>query len=155
MNDPKAPSDWFKVDEVDALVELALNLHWSGNHAADELWETPDSELSVSSPGILMHSCRSKRAKLFGNASDLHRCFRRVCDSTCQDLFRQIKARHTNPIVRHAVVNVETIWSAKIVAPVDARWENNIGNGPIALLGKQRRQHRLNRTITDQSRMLL
>ena len=24
---------------IDALKELALNLHWSWNHAADELWE--------------------------------------------------------------------------------------------------------------------
>jgi hypothetical protein len=45
LNDPKAPIDWFKVDGVDALVELALNLHWSWNHAADELWEALDKEL--------------------------------------------------------------------------------------------------------------
>ena len=45
MNDPKAPSDWFKVDGVDALVELALNLHWPWNHAADELWKALDKDL--------------------------------------------------------------------------------------------------------------
>ena len=39
MNDPKAPSDWFKVDGVDELFELALN------HAADELWEALDKDL--------------------------------------------------------------------------------------------------------------
>ena len=32
-------------DGVDALTELALNLHWSWNHAADELWEGLDKEL--------------------------------------------------------------------------------------------------------------
>ena len=42
MNDPRAPSNWFKVNGVDALVELALNLHWSWNHAADELWKALD-----------------------------------------------------------------------------------------------------------------
>ena len=45
MNDPKAPSDWLKVDGIDALVELALNPHWSWNHAADGLWEGLDKEL--------------------------------------------------------------------------------------------------------------
>jgi starch phosphorylase len=30
---------------VDALAELALNLHWSWNHAADELWRSLDAEL--------------------------------------------------------------------------------------------------------------
>jgi starch phosphorylase len=28
---------------MDSLKELALNLHWSWNHAADELWEALDS----------------------------------------------------------------------------------------------------------------
>jgi glycogen phosphorylase len=37
LNDPKAPSDWLKIDGIDELVELALNLHWSWNHAADEV----------------------------------------------------------------------------------------------------------------------
>jgi hypothetical protein len=32
LSDPKAPFDSFKIDGVDALVELALNLHWSWNH---------------------------------------------------------------------------------------------------------------------------
>jgi hypothetical protein len=44
LNDPKAASDWFKVDGVDELVELALNLHWSWNHAADKLWEALDTK---------------------------------------------------------------------------------------------------------------
>jgi starch phosphorylase len=50
LSDPKAPSDWLKVDGVDALVELALNLHWSWNHAADELWEGLDKELWAPTP---------------------------------------------------------------------------------------------------------
>jgi starch phosphorylase len=47
LNDPKALSNWFKVDGIDALIELALNLHWSWNHAADELWKALDKELWV------------------------------------------------------------------------------------------------------------
>src|SRR6266487_4311796 len=33
------------VDAFDALAELALNLRWSWNHAADELWGRLDPEL--------------------------------------------------------------------------------------------------------------
>jgi hypothetical protein len=61
----------------------------------------------------------------------------------------QHAARDTNPAVRHPVVDVETVWSSKIVAPIDARGDNNIGNGSIAFLWKHRRQHRLNRAITN------
>ena len=58
MNDPKAPSDWFKVDGVDALVELALNLHWSWNHAADELWEELDKGLwaTTQNPWVILRT---------------------------------------------------------------------------------------------------
>lgn len=45
MSDPNAVTVWSKSEGVDALAELALNLHWSWNHAADELWERLDPEL--------------------------------------------------------------------------------------------------------------
>jgi starch phosphorylase len=45
VSDPKAVTIWSKVEGVDALAELALNLHWSWNHATDELWEHLDAEL--------------------------------------------------------------------------------------------------------------
>src|ERR1035438_2803547 len=45
LNDPKTPTDWLKIDGIDGLIELALNLHWSWNHGADELWEGLDKEL--------------------------------------------------------------------------------------------------------------
>jgi hypothetical protein len=35
LNDRKAFADWLKIDGIDVLVELALNLHWSWNHNAD------------------------------------------------------------------------------------------------------------------------
>jgi len=65
LNDPKAPSDWFKVDGVDALVELALNLHWSWNHAADELWEALDKELwaTTQNPWVILRTVSREKIK--------------------------------------------------------------------------------------------
>jgi len=65
VNDPKAPSDWLKVDGIDALVELALNLHWSWNHAADELWEALDKELwtSTQNPWVILRTVSKEKIK--------------------------------------------------------------------------------------------
>ena len=65
MNDPKAPSEWLKVDGIDALVELALNLHWSWNHAADELWEALDKELwaAVQNPWVILQTVSQEKIK--------------------------------------------------------------------------------------------
>jgi starch phosphorylase len=63
LNDPKAPSAWLKVDGIDTLVELALNLHWSWNHAADELWEGLDKELwaSTQNPWVILRTVSSEK----------------------------------------------------------------------------------------------
>jgi starch phosphorylase len=65
LNDPKAPSDWLKIDGIDALVELALNLHWSWNHAADELWEGLDKELwdTTHNPWVILRTVSKKKIK--------------------------------------------------------------------------------------------
>jgi starch phosphorylase len=65
LNDPKTPSDWFKVDGVDSLVELALNLHWSWNHAADELWEALDRDLWVTTqnPWVILRTVSREKIK--------------------------------------------------------------------------------------------
>jgi starch phosphorylase len=65
LNDPKTPSDWFKVDGVDALVELALNLHWSWNHAADELWEALDRDLwaTTQNPLVILRTVSREKIK--------------------------------------------------------------------------------------------
>ena len=65
MSDPKAPSDWFKVDGVDALAELALNLHWSWSHAADELWEALDKDLwaATQNPWVILRTVSRERIK--------------------------------------------------------------------------------------------
>jgi starch phosphorylase len=65
VNDPKAPSDWLKVDGIDALVELTLNLHWSWNHAADELWKALDKELweTTQNPWVILRTVSQEKIK--------------------------------------------------------------------------------------------
>ena len=43
---------------VDALTELALNLHWSWNHAADELWKDLDADLwaATQNPWVILQT---------------------------------------------------------------------------------------------------
>jgi len=43
---------------MDSLKELALNLHWSWNHAADELWEALDSYLweTTQNPWVILRT---------------------------------------------------------------------------------------------------
>jgi starch phosphorylase len=65
MNEPKAPYEWLKVDGMDSLVELALNLHWSWNHAADELWEKLDKDLweSTQNPWVILRTVSHEKIK--------------------------------------------------------------------------------------------
>jgi starch phosphorylase len=58
LTDPKAVTVWSKVQAVDALAELALNLHWSWNHAADELWKHLDAELweETQNPWVILQT---------------------------------------------------------------------------------------------------
>jgi len=73
LNDPKGQS---KVDGMDALSELALNLHWSWNHAADELWEDLDKELWVATQNpwvILQTVSKEKTTAALGNVEFRHR----------------------------------------------------------------------------------
>jgi starch phosphorylase len=65
LNDPKAATNRPKVDGMDALSELALNLHWSWNHAADELWEGLDKELweTTQNPWVILRSVSREKIK--------------------------------------------------------------------------------------------
>jgi len=47
-----------EIDGTDALTELALNLHWSWNHAADELWERLDADLwqATQNPWVILQT---------------------------------------------------------------------------------------------------
>ena len=65
MNDPEALSDQPRVDGMDALSELALNLHWSWNHAADELWQDLDKELwaATQNPWVILRTVSEEKIK--------------------------------------------------------------------------------------------
>src|ERR1700691_577711 len=56
----RRPSD---VDGFDALAELALDVRWSWNHAADELWRQLDSELwdLTHNPWVLLQTVSRQR----------------------------------------------------------------------------------------------
>ena len=60
---------------VDALTELALNLHWSWNHAADELWKDLDAELweATQNPWVILQTVSKEKI----NASLAEPVFRR------------------------------------------------------------------------------
>ena len=50
---------------IDALNELALNLHWSWNHVADPLWEALDSYLwnTTQNPWVILQTVSADRVK--------------------------------------------------------------------------------------------
>ena len=58
MSDPRPVDDKVLRDGISALQELALNLHWSWNHAADELWEALDKELweKTQNPWVILQT---------------------------------------------------------------------------------------------------
>jgi starch phosphorylase len=58
VSNPEPTSDLSRDNGADALAELALNIHWSWNHAADELWLQLDSELweSTQNPWVILQT---------------------------------------------------------------------------------------------------
>jgi starch phosphorylase len=65
VSDPTALTEWLKLDGMDALVELALNLHWSWNHASDKLWEALDKELweATQNPWVILRTVSHETIK--------------------------------------------------------------------------------------------
>jgi glycogen phosphorylase len=65
VRDPNAPADRVDLNGMDALVELALNLHWSWNHAADDLWEGLDKELwaTTQNPWVILQTVSEEKIK--------------------------------------------------------------------------------------------
>ena len=59
-----------KIEGMDELAELALNLHWSWNHASDEIWESLDAELwqTTQNPWVILRTVsRAKIQALLAN----------------------------------------------------------------------------------------
>ena len=58
-----------QIEGSDALVELALNLHWSWNHGADQLWE------ATQNPWVILQTVSKDKIKAL-----LAEPERRTCD---------------------------------------------------------------------------
>ena len=114
MNDPKAPSDWFKVDGVDALVELALNLHWSWNHAADELWEALDKELwaTTQNPWVILRTVSHEKIKAALGDAGVPPAVSTVCFSRIGNPIGQTHGSNTNIPTPHCPRSHTSAWSS-------------------------------------------
>jgi starch phosphorylase len=60
---------------IEALKELALNLHWSWNHAADKLWEALDSYLwqTTQNPWIILQTVSHDKVKALLATNDFQK----------------------------------------------------------------------------------
>jgi starch phosphorylase len=56
LSETKIGTVWPKVEGMDELVELALNLHWCWNHASDAIWKQLDAELweTTQNPWVIL-----------------------------------------------------------------------------------------------------
>jgi glycogen phosphorylase len=65
VSDTHTVNIWPNVEGMDALAELALNLHWSWNHASDEIWENLDSELweRTQNPWLVLRTVSKEKIK--------------------------------------------------------------------------------------------
>ena len=73
MSDAHTVNTWPNVEGMDALAELALNLHWSWNHASDEIWESLDSELweTTQNPWLILRTVSKEKIKSLLAAPDV------------------------------------------------------------------------------------
>ena len=65
MSDQNEVTRGPQIEGRDALVELALNLHWSWNHGADQLWERLDAELwaATQNPWVILQTVSKDKVK--------------------------------------------------------------------------------------------
>ena len=72
MSDVHTVNIWPNVEGMDALAELALNLHWSWNHASDEIWQSLDSELweTTQNPWLILRTVSKEKIKSLLAAPD-------------------------------------------------------------------------------------
>jgi starch phosphorylase len=73
VSDAHTVNIWPNVEGMDALAELALNLHWSWNHASDEIWESLDSELwhTTQNPWLILRTVSKEKIKSLLAAPDI------------------------------------------------------------------------------------
>ncbi len=78
MSEANTVTTWPNVDGMDALAELALNLHWSWNHASDEIWENLDSELwqTTQNPWLILRTVSKEKIKSLLAAPDVRQRIR-------------------------------------------------------------------------------
>jgi starch phosphorylase len=72
VSDAHTVNIWPNVEGMDALAELALNLHWSWNHASDEVWQSLDSELweATQNPWLILRTVSKEKIKSLLAAPD-------------------------------------------------------------------------------------
>ena len=65
MSDANAVTTWPNLEGMDELAELALNLHWSWNHASDEIWQSLDSELweKTQNPWLILRTVSKEKIR--------------------------------------------------------------------------------------------
>jgi glycogen phosphorylase len=73
VSDAHTVNIWPNVEGMDALAELALNLHWSWNHASDGIWESLDSELwqTTQNPWLILRTVSKEKIKSLLAAPDV------------------------------------------------------------------------------------
>jgi glycogen phosphorylase len=73
MSDAHTVNIWPNVEGMDALAELALNLHWSWNHASDEIWQSLDSELweTTQNPWLILRTVSKEKIRSLLAAPDV------------------------------------------------------------------------------------
>ncbi len=116
MKDPGSIIDRSSSDGIDALSELALNLHWSWNHASDQLWERLDAEMwqSTQNPWVILRTV--SKEKIQATLADpeyrklLDDLLRRNRDSYAADAWFQ-KRRAGSPLTLAAYFSMEFMLS--------------------------------------------
>ncbi len=73
MSDIHTVNIWPNVEGMDMLAELALNLHWSWNHASDEIWRSLDSELweTTQNPWLILRTVSKEKIRSLLAAPDV------------------------------------------------------------------------------------
>lgn len=77
------------------------------------------------------------------------------CGRVTRQRLRHVESRGANSIVRHAVVNVETIRRTEIIATIDPGREYDVVDRSVALQLPCRNEHRLGRAIDHPARLIL